>query len=87
MNVTEKKIALVLFLIFLPAFFVVPQVNLLHIHMTSQSPDPFSDTEFSVNADFAFIEWGQYDDDGGLARGVAIKDNIAYLWRSRIRND
>ncbi|MHA1737482.1 MAG: hypothetical protein ACTSWD_02780 [Candidatus Heimdallarchaeota archaeon] len=79
MNVTEKKIALVLFLIFLPAFFVVPQVNLLHIHMTSQSPDPFSDTEFSVNADFAFIEWGQYDDDGGLARGVAIKDNIAYL--------
>lgn len=79
MKPSGKKTILALFLVCLPIFFVIPQVNLLSFKITIQTSEPLPNNEFTANANLQFIDWGQYDDDGGLAKGIAIKNNIAYL--------
>ncbi|MHA1432764.1 MAG: hypothetical protein ACTSO7_02860 [Candidatus Heimdallarchaeota archaeon] len=79
MSNTSKKPLVALFLILLPVFFVFPQVNLLSNQVMKQTTDPLPTDEITANASLQFIDWGQYDDDGGISRGIAVKNNITYL--------
>ena len=79
MNNSRKKIIIALFLVLLPVFFVFPQINLLSNTIITQTTKPLPSNEFKADANLQFIDWGQYDDDGGLAKGIAVKNNITFL--------